>query len=243
MLRVCNLQAPRANQKDVNNRREAGDMMRCTMRDLELRSLTGSFVIRRMVRQFITDAALTLTSALLGRSGDNGSATYMNCRTVASVWSLVFQTGTIEEKIFQRQEHKKALSSCVVDQEEDVERHFNAGDLRDLFVYNSGTKSDTHDRWEVGWIARWAEGGNTLSWALHQEIVNRTAHALRLLASIINAREGQGYEQYHDCVYSVGLNVGVAWITCRWRVHQRAVIVETVWLCGITALIRRDSWM
>jgi len=40
--------------------------------------------------------------------------------------------------------------------------------------------------------------------------VNRTAHALRLLASIINAREGQGYEQYHDCVYSVGLNVGVA---------------------------------
>jgi len=85
MLRVCNLQAPRANQKDVNNRREAGDMMRCTMRDLELRSLTGSFVIRRMVRQFITDAALTLTSALLGRSGDNGSATYMNCRTVASV--------------------------------------------------------------------------------------------------------------------------------------------------------------
>lgn len=58
----------------------------------------------------------------------------------------MFQTGTIEEKIFQRQEHKKALSSCVVDQEEDVERHFNAGDLRDLFVYNSGTKSDTHDR-------------------------------------------------------------------------------------------------
>ena len=33
-------------------------------------------------------------------------------------------TGTIEEKIFQRQAHKKALSSCVVDNEEDVERHF-----------------------------------------------------------------------------------------------------------------------
>ena len=41
--------------------------------------------------------------------------------------------GTIEEKIFQRQAHKKALSSCVVDQEEDVERHFSLSDLRDLF--------------------------------------------------------------------------------------------------------------
>ena len=29
--------------------------------------------------------------------------------------------GTIEEKIFQRQAHKKALSSCVVDREEDVQ--------------------------------------------------------------------------------------------------------------------------
>ena len=29
--------------------------------------------------------------------------------------------GSIEEKIFQRQAHKKALSSCVVDREEDVQ--------------------------------------------------------------------------------------------------------------------------
>lgn len=57
-------------------------------------------------------------------------------------------TGTIEEKIFQRQEHKKALSSCVVDQEEDVERHFSADDLRELFVYNSQTRSDTHDKFK-----------------------------------------------------------------------------------------------
>lgn len=60
---------------------------------------------------------------------------------------ISFQTGSIEEKIFQRQEHKKALSSCVVDQEADVERHFSAGDLQELFVYNENTKSDTHDRY------------------------------------------------------------------------------------------------
>ncbi|XP_076440944.1 DNA repair and recombination protein RAD54-like isoform X2 [Babylonia areolata] len=55
-------------------------------------------------------------------------------------------TGTIEEKIFQRQAHKKALSSCVVDKEEDVERHFSLGDLRDLFTLNEDTFSDTHDK-------------------------------------------------------------------------------------------------
>ncbi|XP_064604260.1 DNA repair and recombination protein RAD54-like isoform X1 [Liolophura sinensis] len=55
-------------------------------------------------------------------------------------------TGTIEEKIFQRQTHKKALSSCVVDKEEDVERHFSLGELRDLFKLNESTISDTHDK-------------------------------------------------------------------------------------------------
>jgi hypothetical protein len=53
---------------------------------------------------------------------------------------------TIEEKIFQRQAHKKALSSCVVDEEEDVERHFNRDELRDLFKYADKTDSDTHDK-------------------------------------------------------------------------------------------------
>lgn len=57
-----------------------------------------------------------------------------------------FKTGTLEEKIFQRQAHKKALSSCVVDQEEDVERHFSADELRDLFRINEATRSDTHDK-------------------------------------------------------------------------------------------------
>ncbi|XP_059099415.1 DNA repair and recombination protein RAD54-like isoform X1 [Tigriopus californicus] len=54
--------------------------------------------------------------------------------------------GTIEEKIFQRQAHKKALSSCVVDREEDVERHFSVADLRDLFKLEKNTPSDTHDK-------------------------------------------------------------------------------------------------
>ncbi|XP_032675450.1 DNA repair and recombination protein RAD54-like [Odontomachus brunneus] len=53
-------------------------------------------------------------------------------------------TGTIEEKIFQRQAHKKALSSTVVDQEDDVARHFTITDLRDLFKLEENTVSDTH---------------------------------------------------------------------------------------------------
>ena len=56
------------------------------------------------------------------------------------------QTGSIEEKIFQRQAHKKALSSCVVDKEEDVERHFSRDDLRNLFQISKDTASDTHDK-------------------------------------------------------------------------------------------------
>lgn len=54
-------------------------------------------------------------------------------------------TGTIEEKIFQRQSHKQSLSSCVVDSAEDVERHFSLDSLRELFQYRPGTTSDTHD--------------------------------------------------------------------------------------------------
>jgi DNA repair and recombination RAD54-like protein len=54
-------------------------------------------------------------------------------------------TGSIEEKIFQRQSHKQSLSSCVVDSAEDVERHFSGEDLRKLFEFNPDTMSDTHD--------------------------------------------------------------------------------------------------
>ncbi|XP_071983266.1 DNA repair and recombination protein RAD54-like isoform X5 [Engystomops pustulosus] len=58
----------------------------------------------------------------------------------------LLSTGTIEEKIFQRQAHKKALSSCVVDEEQDVERHFSVGELKELFTLNEETSSDTHER-------------------------------------------------------------------------------------------------
>ncbi|KAL7669115.1 hypothetical protein ACOME3_009784 [Neoechinorhynchus agilis] len=60
-------------------------------------------------------------------------------------------TGTLEEKIIQRQAHKQALSSCVVDEEDNVERHFTKDQLRDLFslddggVLNVQTVSSTHD--------------------------------------------------------------------------------------------------
>lgn len=60
----------------------------------------------------------------------------------------LLSTGTIEEKIFQRQAHKKALSSTVVDNEEDVARHFSRADLRDLFKLEKDTISDTHDRFK-----------------------------------------------------------------------------------------------
>ncbi|KNE63561.1 hypothetical protein AMAG_08670 [Allomyces macrogynus ATCC 38327] len=53
-------------------------------------------------------------------------------------------TGTIEEKIFQRQCHKQMLSNCVVDAETDVERHFSLDNLKELFQYNNATLSDTH---------------------------------------------------------------------------------------------------
>ncbi|KAH8107002.1 DNA repair protein SNF2 family [Cristinia sonorae] len=54
-------------------------------------------------------------------------------------------TGTIEEKIFQRQANKQALSSAVVDEKEDAERHFSVDALRKLFLFNEGTICDTHD--------------------------------------------------------------------------------------------------
>lgn len=54
-------------------------------------------------------------------------------------------TGTIEEKIFQRQSMKLSLSSCVVDAKEDVERIFSGDALRLLFQYRLDTTCDTHD--------------------------------------------------------------------------------------------------
>lgn len=54
-------------------------------------------------------------------------------------------TGTIEEKIFQRQSMKQSLSSCVVDEKEDVDRLFSIDNLRQLFTFQPDTTCDTHD--------------------------------------------------------------------------------------------------
>ncbi|KAG6837298.1 hypothetical protein H0H93_011900 [Arthromyces matolae] len=54
-------------------------------------------------------------------------------------------TGTIEEKIFQRQANKQALSSAVVDEKEDAERHFSLDSLRKLFNFNEETLCETHE--------------------------------------------------------------------------------------------------
>ncbi|KAI9658667.1 MAG: DNA-dependent ATPase protein rad54 [Bathelium mastoideum] len=93
-------------------------------------------------------------------------------------------TGSIEEKIFQRQSHKQSLSSCVVDSAEDVERHFTLDSLRELFQYNNrseqhGVGSDTHDTFkckrcnEEGKQVRKSEAmlyGDTSTW---NHFVNR----------------------------------------------------------------------
>lgn len=54
-------------------------------------------------------------------------------------------TGTIEEKIFQRQSMKQSLSSCVVDENQDVDRLFSIDNLRQLFTFQDTTVCDTHD--------------------------------------------------------------------------------------------------
>ena len=69
--------------------------------------------------------------------------------THALVWTgFVYRfisTGTIEEKIFQRQANKQSLSSAVVDEKEDVERHFSLDALRKLFLFNEHTLCETHE--------------------------------------------------------------------------------------------------
>jgi hypothetical protein len=54
-------------------------------------------------------------------------------------------TGTIEEKIFQRQVTKLALSSSIVEQQNDDKPNFTSAELRDLFTLRLDTSSDTHD--------------------------------------------------------------------------------------------------
>lgn len=57
-------------------------------------------------------------------------------------------TGTIEEKIFQRQCHKQSLSACVVDEEENVACHFSFEKLKELFLLNVDTVCETHDTYK-----------------------------------------------------------------------------------------------
>lgn len=57
-------------------------------------------------------------------------------------------TGTLEEKVFQRQAHKQSLSACIVDENEDVERHFSLENLRELFQFREDTLCDTHDQFK-----------------------------------------------------------------------------------------------
>ena len=57
-------------------------------------------------------------------------------------------TGSIEEKIFQRQSMKISLSSCVVDEKEDVERLFSSDNLKQLFQFQPDTICDTHDTYQ-----------------------------------------------------------------------------------------------
>ncbi|EDQ87367.1 uncharacterized protein MONBRDRAFT_10186 [Monosiga brevicollis MX1] len=74
-------------------------------------------------------------------------------RRITYVYRLV-ATGTIEEKILARQAHKTALSDCVIDEAEDVQRHFSLADLRRLFTLNEGTTSDLHAQFKCGRCSR-----------------------------------------------------------------------------------------
>eukprot|EP01094_Clydonella_sp_ATCC50884_P001697 TRINITY_DN11277_c0_g1_i1.p1 TRINITY_DN11277_c0_g1~~TRINITY_DN11277_c0_g1_i1.p1 ORF type:complete len:347 (+),score=69.21 TRINITY_DN11277_c0_g1_i1:1655-2695(+) len=54
-------------------------------------------------------------------------------------------TGTIEEKIYQRQVTKMALSSAIVEKQTNDTPNFSTSDLKDLFTLREDTKCDTHD--------------------------------------------------------------------------------------------------
>lgn len=60
----------------------------------------------------------------------------------------MISTGSIEEKILQRQSHKQSLSSCVVDEAEDATRHFTANDLKELFNFKKDTDCETHETYK-----------------------------------------------------------------------------------------------
>jgi superfamily II DNA or RNA helicase len=57
----------------------------------------------------------------------------------------LLSTGSIEEKIYQRQVSKQGLSANVVDMKDDSKQHFTLDELKALFTYRSDTLCDTHD--------------------------------------------------------------------------------------------------
>lgn len=58
---------------------------------------------------------------------------------------MPIRIGTIEEKIYQRQITKNALSKSIVDGDgADMMGNFTAGELRALFEYQADTLSNTH---------------------------------------------------------------------------------------------------
>lgn len=64
-----------------------------------------------------------------------------------TVWIYRFlSTGTIEEKIFQRQISKQGLSHSIVDGKSSQKKSaFSKEELKDLFTFNQDTLSETHD--------------------------------------------------------------------------------------------------
>ena len=62
------------------------------------------------------------------------------------VWIYrMISTGTIEEKIYQRQMRKLALSRSIVDESMAEKRNFTSDELKRLFELNLSTSSETHD--------------------------------------------------------------------------------------------------
>jgi superfamily II DNA or RNA helicase len=57
----------------------------------------------------------------------------------------LLSTGSIEEKIYQRQVSKQGLSANVVDMKDDSKQHFTLDELKALFSFRSDTLCDTHD--------------------------------------------------------------------------------------------------
>lgn len=68
----------------------------------------------------------------------------LQCNHTGFVYRFI-SAGTIEEKIFQRQASKQALSSAVVDEKQDAERHFSVDMLRQLFQFKENTLCETHE--------------------------------------------------------------------------------------------------